>query len=168
MKNLNICYLTTWLRHLISYELTFGIWYHIIGRILYFIGSYLSDELIGANHMSERMLYVITSYLSDDLVGAFDIVCCILWHRTCLTTWLGHLILYAIFYWIIPVWWFGWGIWYYMLYFMPSYLSDDLVGAFDEDLQGPPVILSHVLQKPLRRRQTSYHSSTWSAGKNTA
>ena len=31
-------------------------------------------------------------------------------------------------------------------------LSDDLVGTLDEDLHGPPVVISHAVQKPLEHR----------------
>ena len=34
-----------------------------------------------------------------------------------------------------------------------SCLSDDLIGTLDEDLHGPPVVISHAVQKPLEERK---------------
>lgn len=34
-----------------------------------------------------------------------------------------------------------------------THLSDDLIGALDEDLHRPPVVIGHPIQKPLKRRE---------------
>lgn len=34
-----------------------------------------------------------------------------------------------------------------------THLSDNLIGALDEDLHGPPVVVGHPIQKPLKETQ---------------
>lgn len=48
-----------------------------------------------------------------------------------------------------------------------THLSDDLIGALDEDLHGPPVVVGHPIQKPLKEtQQRDVEFGTQTADKN--